>query len=101
MTAKSLKPSGITADDLVKIITACKENGVSEFHFGEVLIIFSSNSTAPIKDEIYNQYVSHETQEKSEEQEPEAVDQEDLKVQMLIDDPLALEEMVMRGDNQT
>jgi hypothetical protein len=86
---------GLSAKDIVSILKACHENGVRVFEYGTLRFELGTPTTT--------ETVSHETIPSVEPavDEPDTpMDQDELKVQMLIDDPLALEEMIMRGDNQ-
>jgi hypothetical protein len=89
--------SKLLAKDIVAIIEACGKSGVTSFKCGELELRLGETheATTVPRETIDEQVIQEEKPTMMTE-----MDREELKVQMMIDDPLALEEMVMRGDNQ-
>lgn len=88
------RADGLKASDLVKVIKACSEAGVKRFEMQGVVIDFGQ---AEVQEQVIHEPVTAPFYQEMKEDEP---DQEFIETQMLIDDPLALEEMVMQGDNE-
>ena len=91
------RDDGITAADLVKVIKACKEANVARLNMYGVNIEF--NHPEPEKT-VEQELPTYEQPIMDVLQVPEEVDRYFMEAQMLTDDPLALEEMVMQGDNE-
>ena len=85
----------MTASEIVKVIKACREAGVTKLDMYGIHLEFKAEPEPQPELPSYQQPVVDAFEP---EAEPET-DQEFMESQMLIDDPLALEEMVMQGDN--
>lgn len=88
-----------TAKELERIIRVCGKSRVKKIKVAQIEIEFDENAAIGTIQES-TVFEGIEVDQQPVQQQPSESDKQELYTQMMIDDPLALEEMTMRGDNQ-
>lgn len=97
--AASSSKSSINPDSLCKIIEACKTAGVKEFRSGDLYISFVSENPLPIHNTPEERQPERLHTEQPILQPIESHDEEQDLGNLLISDPVAYEEALMRESN--
>lgn len=93
----------MTVKDVIRLIVACKENGVTEFQFGELRLLFGTRPEKPSEEIAPSAAIPSENL-KAQEQVSEFAQAEDAQLQeeedvalMVVEDPLEMERMIADG----
>lgn len=95
------KQALFAVEDICAIIRTCKEQGVRSFEYNGLKILLSDQIQNPVTESVF---VSREVKQLQDSQTREAYSDQEQKLkqekleQLLIEDPVAYEELIRSGD---